>query len=64
MKTILESISLLLGGLGLIYLVYLLIIELKTIREKKNKDRLFLVLILILIIFGLIIDKVEFLFNI
>ena len=64
MKTILESISLLLGSLGFIYLIYLLIIELKSNREKKTKDRLFLVLILILIIFGLIRDKVEFLFNI
>ena len=64
MKTILESISLLLGSLGLIYLFNLLIIEIKTIRDKKNKDRLFLVLILILIIISLIRDKIEFLFNI
>ena len=64
MKTILESTSLLFGSLGLLYLFYLLYIELKSIKEKKNKDRFFLVLILILIMLGLVIDKIEYLLNI
>ena len=64
MKTILESTSLLFCSLGLLYLFYLLYIELKSIKEKKNKDRFFLVLILILIMLGLVIDKIEYLLNI
>ncbi len=62
MKNILESISLIFGIIGLVYLIYLFFIEIKSFRLSKNKDRFFLALILILVIIGLIKDKIQFLF--
>jgi len=64
MKNIFESITLIFGVFGIIYLIYLLYLELKNLKESNNKDRLFLVLILIFIITGIIKDKLLFLFDI
>ena len=72
MKTIFYSITLLFLILGLINLCYLLYIELKLIIKRKkakknikrkNRERIYLYLIIFLIVFPILIERIEYLFN-
>lgn len=61
MKNTFELISLILGSLGILYLVYMIIGQIpKVFKQNAPKEKLFLYIILVLILVGIVKDKLLF----
>lgn len=63
MKLVFEWFSFVLSALGILYVFYLLYSEMFTVKSKKNRERIFLLLFIALSLISIIDSRIEFLFR-